>query len=217
MVSVSFKGNFQQIQRERIFEGMPVRYQLKENKATNIRIHSDLDAKMVKKECLTKKKKTLVDAQYYIVDTPFEFDGNIAGSQFEMPKECSPPKMAAMAENVINAFLNTNGGTLYIGIDKSFTVKGVPTEQLDMEGIRSAIQAVVKKFVPKLKDKDLKKIKVGTVAVLEKDGTLREDLIVLKVLVPGNIKDAKGAVITFKNSKGDKFKKNLNYIMKVVM
>jgi len=217
MVSVSYRGNIQQIQNNRILEGMPVRYQLVENKATNVRLHTDLDPKMVKKECMTKKKQTLVDAQYYIVDTPFEFGGNMAGSHFDLPKDCSPPKIAAMAENVINAFLNTNGGTFYIGIDKSFTVKGVPSDQLDMDGIRGAIDGVVKKFVPKLKQSDLNKIKVSTVAVLEKNGTLREDLMVLKVLVPGHITDAKGAVITFKNSKGDKFKKNLNYIMKVVM
>ena len=122
-----------------------------------------------------------------------------------------------MAENTINAFLNTNGGTLYIGIDKSFTVKGVPTDELDTVGIRGAIDNVVKKFTPKLKQADLNKIKVSTMAILEKDGTLREDLVVVKVLVPSHIKGANGAVITFKNSKGDKFKKNLNYIMKVVM
>ena len=134
-----------------------------------------------------------------------------------MPKDSSPGKLAAMAENVINAFLNTAGGTLYFGIDKSFKVKGVSTDKLDINGTRNAIDGVVRKFQPKLKQSDINKIKVSTVAVVEKDGTLRDDLLVVRVLVPGPIQGTNGGLVTFKNSKGDKFKKNLSYIMKVVM
>ena len=217
MISVSYNDNFYQIQNSNIFEGMPVRFQLDDHKATNIRLNRNLDPKMVKKECMNKKKKTLVDAAYYVVNTAFEFNGNIIGSHFELPKDCSPPKLAALSENVINAFLNTNGGTFYIGIDKSWNIKGIPTEQLDIESTRNAIDVLVKKFQPKLKASDLNKIKVSTVALVEKDGTLREDLVVMTVLVPGNIKGPNGKVVTFKTTKGETFKKTMNYIMKVVM
>lgn len=65
LIRVSYNDNFEQIQNNGIFEGMPVRYQLIKNMATNVRLHTDVDSKMVKKECM-KKKKTLVDAAYYV-------------------------------------------------------------------------------------------------------------------------------------------------------
>ena len=38
---------------------------------------------------------------------------------------CTLDRILNVSESVLNAFVNTQGGTLYIGIGKDFVVKGV--------------------------------------------------------------------------------------------
>ena len=167
------------------------------------------------KACLTKKGgKTKHDAKYFIDATEFEFDGNLSVNQFEMPKSVKAKDIAKESEKALNAFLNTDGGVLYFGIDKTWIVKGVEVKNSEIKAIETEIVAVVNTFTPKLKNSDLKKLKISTVAILTNDGSVKENNVVIKVTVPGPIKGANGENIIHKTSKGDKFKKNLNYIMK---
>ena len=139
-----------------------------------------------------------------------------------MPKNCDPAHIAAMSEKVINAFMNAEGGTLYIGIDpSSWTVQGVAARDIDMEAIKEAVIKTVSGFEPKLDDRELRKLQITTVAVIDRHGALVEDRIVIKMVVPtpspspcANGQDEK---IEFVTAEGLRFKKNLNYIMKVVM
>jgi len=210
-------SDIKQLQRNNVFEGSPVIFSSVDKKAVNIRLLHKVDTNIVK-ECMTKKmKKTKFDAKYYIHETEFEFEGNLSCNAFEMPKDCSPQGIATMSEKIVNAFMNSIGGTLYIGIDKSWNVMGVAANSIDLPGIKQSVTSVVSKFTPKVKSEDLKKLKFTTTAVLTKEGDLCEDLIVAKIIVPGPFKDDDNEKIIFSTGKGDKFKKNLNYVIKVVM
>jgi len=213
MYKVEYKKHFKSMQGMNIFEGMPVVFQSIDKNVSNIRLLKKLDENTVKM-CLTKKGKTKYDAKYFIYESIFEFNGNLSTNAFEIPKDCTPKEIGKMSEKIINAFLNTDGGILYLGIDKTWNVKGINSKNVNMEQIKKEVLSIVNTFKPKLKDSDLKKLKFSTVAILTNDGTLKDDVIVIKVTVPGPLKDSNGDNIVHTTSKGDKFKKNLNYIMK---
>ncbi len=63
----------------------------------------------------------------------------------------------------------------------------------------------------------LKKFKFATTAIVTCEGVLCEDAIVTKISVPGPFKNAQNETITYATANGDKSRKNLNYIRKVVM
>lgn len=211
-------GGYKKLKTNGVFEGAPVSFESMDKKAANIKLLTKVDANIAI-ECLTKKKngKTKHDGKYFIYDTEFQFDGNLSTNAFEIPQDCSAKSITKLSEKIINAFMNTNGGILYIGIDKSWNIKGVDTEKIDLPQIRQQIINMVGKFEPKLDNADLKKLKFTTKAIITKEGNLKEDILVLKITIPGPFKDDKNDNIVFATENGDKFKKNLNYIMKVVM
>ena len=217
MFCVSFK-DMKHLQTNRVFEGAPVLFDSVDKQATNIKLLTKVDQKIVI-ECLTKKRngKTKHDAAYYICDTELQFDGNLSTNAFEIPDDCSAKSIATMSEKIMNAFMNTNGGVLYIGIDKSWNIKGVAVENIDLSQIRQQITSIVGRFEPRLDNSDLRKLKFRTKAIITRDGNLKEDMVVVKISTPGPFKDAQNDNIVFATENGDKFKKNLNYIMKVVM
>merc|ERR1712228_787967 len=202
MYKVEYKKHFKSMQAMNIFEGTPVVFQSIDKKVSDIRLLKKLDENCVKL-CLTKKGKTKYDAQ-------FEFNGNLSTNAFELPKDCSPKEIGKMSEKIINAFLNTDGGVLYLGIDKTWNVKGINAKNINMQQIEKEVVGIVNTFKPKLKESDLKKLKFSTVAILTNDGTLKDDVLVIKVIVPGPLKNANGDNIVHVTAKGDKFKKNLN-------
>ena len=217
MFTVSSK-DVRKLQNSGIFEGAPVMFDAIDKQASNIRLLRKVEEN-VAIECLTKKKngKTKHDAKYFIHETEFEFNGNLSTNAFEMPKDCSAKSIAGLSENIINAFMNTDGGILYIGIDSSWNVKGVATDSINLQEIKKLVTNIVGRFDPRLDNSDLKKIKFSTKAILTKDGSLKEDILVLKITVPGPFKDDNNDKIIFATANGEKYKKNLNYIMKVVM
>merc|ERR1712130_341650 len=133
---------------------------------------------------------------------------------FEMLNDCDPKQIAKMSEKIINAFINCNGGTLYFGIDKTWKVLGVKANDIDLNQIKHEIMCILKEFQPKIQSSDLKKFKVSTVAILTKDGMLKKEVIIIKIVAPSLLRDGNSVYAT---AKGEHFKKNLGYIMKVVM
>ena len=217
MFSVS-PNNIKKLKMNNIFQGAPVSFESMDKKAINIKLLTKVDAN-VAIECLTKKKngKTKYDAKYFIHNTELQFDGNLSTNAFEIPEDCSTKAITTMSEKIVNAFMNTNGGILYLGIDKSWNIKGVTTDNIDLPQIRQQITNMVGRFEPRLDNSDLKKLKFTTKAIITKEGNLMEDILVVIITVPGPFKDDKNDNIVFATENGDKFKKNLNYIMKVVM
>merc|ERR1712228_107724 len=84
------------------------------------------------KACLTKKGKTKYDAKYFIFESQIEFNGTLNTNAFVIPKSLKSSDLAKESEKIMNAFLNTDGGVLYFGIDKTWHIKGIEGNKVNM-------------------------------------------------------------------------------------
>eukprot|EP01083_Nonionella_stella_P192362 711142_1 len=201
MYMVQYNQCINDIKSNGIFEGYPVVFEYVDKKVKKMRLLKQIDSKLVK-ECMNKKGKTKYDAKYYIKDTQFEFNGNLSCNAFEMPKDCSPKQVGIMSEKIVNAFMNTSGGVLYIGIDNKWNIKGVKSKNIDMIGIKQCVMMNVNRFKPTLNSNDFKKFKFTTTAMVRKDGVLCQDVIIIKIIVPGPFKNGKNDNIIFQTGNG---------------
>jgi len=219
MFTVSYKDNIEQITDSQMREGWPVMFTSIDGKnACNLRVVERLNDALWIDQCLTRDYKTRHDAKYFVRKTKLELDGDFSTNSFKMLKDLSPHKVAKISEKVLNAFMNTRGGTMYIGVDStSLIVHGVDAEKVNLNEIKEAVFGMIDQFEPKLDDRDWKQIKFGAVAVVTKEGELRKDLIVIRMVVPGPLEDQNGDKITFATKNGGKYKKNLKEICSVVV
>merc|ERR1712013_577405 len=120
-----------------------------------------------------------------------------------------------------NAFVNTEGGALFIGLgdgqENEWAVRGVARKALDLAALKRAVMDRVGMFEP-FSPKLVESITESRVMpILRKNGEVVEDLVVLKVGVAGPFRDESGEAILFATAEGQKFRKNFNYITNVVM
>merc|ERR1711920_1169479 len=75
------------LQEQGIFDGYPVKFDVKNRNAINIRLTTNV-GKAVAKECLDKKKHTRFGAKYMVKDSLLAFEGTMTtNAQF---MECGP-------------------------------------------------------------------------------------------------------------------------------
>ena len=87
-----------------------------------------------------------------------------------------------VSEATLNAFVNTQGGTLYIGIGKDYVVKGVKLSKSELDNIQRKLEAQVAGFTPKA---DLvSKLSIGFIPVVRTDGTFVDNTNVIRCTLP---------------------------------
>ena len=88
-----------------------------------------------------------------------------------------------VSEATLNAFVNTQGGTLYIGIGKDYVVKGVKLSKNEVDNIQKKLESQVASFTPKA---DLvSKLSIGFIPVVRDDGTFVDNTTVIRCTLPG--------------------------------
>jgi len=198
------------LREQGIFDGYPVRFDVEGGFAVNIRLISKV-GKAAAKECMNKhKKSTRPDAQYMIEGTQFAFEGTLTTNASAM--EAEVPFM----EKVVNAFINNEGGHLYLGVDSDWSVKGMTANEVDLPALKQSVMEFVSDFQP-FRAELADSVDYCCFAVLTKKGEIVPDRIVIRMDVRGPLEDDDGNAIGFTTGAGDRFRKNNTFITKVVM
>jgi len=206
---------------EEIAEGFPVQFDVVENCAVNIRRITKMDESVVA-QCLSNKGATTKkNATFLVEGTVYEFGNDLGRNHCVAIEDFAPNAMAARMEKCVNAFVNTEGGALFIGLgdgqENEWAVRGVARKALDLAALKRAVMdrvGMFEPFSPKLVE-SITELRV--MPILRKNGEVVEDLVVLKVGVAGPFRDESGEAILFATAEGQKFRKNFNYITNVVM
>lgn len=205
-----------------VSEGFPVQFDVVEDGAVNLRRISKMDAKSVAQCVSNKGATTTTDAKFMIEGTAYDFGGDLSRNHcVAVDGALEPRAMAARMEQCINAFVNTDGGSLFVGLgdggDGSWAVRGVATKALDLAALKRAVMdrvGMFEPFNPKLVE-SITEFRV--LPILKRNGEVVEGLAVLRVGVAGPFVDESGERMLFATADGQKFRKNFNYITSVVM
>jgi len=201
------------MEEQGIYEGYPVMFDIELEYAVNIRLISNV-GRDAAKECLNKhKKSTRPDAKYMIYDTKYAFDGSLAKNQCALNIEDMDFEEM---EKLINAFLNNQGGHLYLGIDTDWTIKGVTASEIDIPTCKENVMNILSDFQP-FKPELASVVEIRCFAVIDKAGEVMEDRMVVRVGVNGPLMGHDKRPILFATSTGDRWKKSSTFITKVVM
>jgi len=205
-----------------VSEGFPVQFDVVEDDAVNLRRISKMDAKSVAQCVSNKGATTTTDAKFMIEGTAYDFGGDLSRNHcVAVDGALEPRAMAARMEQCINAFVNTDGGSLFVGLDcagsKEWAVRGVATKALDLAALKRAVMdrvGMFEPFNPKLVE-SITEFRV--LPILKRSGEVVDGLAVLRVGVAGPFVDESGERMLFATADGQKFRKNFNYITSVVM
>lgn len=117
---------------------------------------------------------------------------------------------------MVNAFVNTGGGCLFVGIDDEWAVKGVAMGEVDYDATQRAVMEGLAMWQP-FSDELVQVIEEWRAfPMVRKNGEAVEGKAVIRVVVGGPLLDEDGERILFATADGKKFRKNFNYITNVV-
>jgi len=165
--------------------------------------------------CLNEERTaTLYNALYYITQTKFD-DHNSLQNEFVNFDKYEVADLVDRSEHAVNAFVNSEGGTIFIGIDKEKDIKGVKLSKVELDNFRERLEGRVTQFQPQSQNL-VSKLNIGFVPVVQADGTFIDNLVVIKISIEGPHLNSKGEPIVFRTAQGELWMKKIGYIVKSV-
>ncbi|ETO24281.1 hypothetical protein RFI_12876 [Reticulomyxa filosa] len=170
---------------QKIKEGSPCLFDSNDGKfAKNIRpINRVLEETLA--ECLNEDKTmTLYDASYFVFETKFDDKSNSLQNELMAFDKYEVSDLVERSEHAINAFVNGDGGTIFIGIDKEKNIKGVKLTKVEVDNFKERLEGRVAQFQPQTQNLGSKLV-IGFIPVVQLDGTFLENLVIIKITIPG--------------------------------
>ena len=204
----------------KIRQGTPVIFSVTigDKMANEITVTEYIDKSVVAK-CLIgtqPPKKTKHDSDYFVTNTALQLTGTVTQNAFYKVEDSDTVEsLIDFGSNALNALINTAGGGLYFGVDGEGQIYGLNSSKINIEKLTKGLYNQVSKFSPKGTNVH-NRLVMTTICVIDVDGVVSKNKFILRCLIPGPLKNKKGELIEFSTSKGNKYRKQLSYIVKYV-